>query len=260
MIIKKFFYLILILFFLAMVGMAEAFSITPTKILLTIEPGKTSELFVEVENNEKQNMVFAGKVLGVRQDNEGRPVFLSDYTVAEQWVKPKIDKLSLKSGAKEKIYFTVQVPTSTPAGAYYLALVIQSVSIGGDVGLTGQIASLLNLENSGNIEVLLDGNLSVSNWRGREIFREKLNLGNKLLAHSFRFLQPELSLTKKSVYLPGLYQVKVDVSYGKTNQQAAESVYVWYWPVWSKIAGLILLFLMLAIFVRLGRIFRRRRG
>lgn len=291
MVMKKFFYFIFILFSLAIAGAVGAFSISPTKILLTIEPGKSSEVFVEVENSEKQDMVFAGIVLGVRQDNEGRPIFLSGYSVAEKWVSPKTDKISLKSGAKEKVYFTIQVPTGTPAGAYYLALVIQAVSTGGDVGLTGQIASLLNLqvsgtvsesvkinkwefneqksdkdnwkfslnlENSGNIEVLLDGNLSISSWLGREMFKEKLNLGNKLLAHSFRFLQPEFNLARKNIYLPGLYQVKADISYGKTNQRAAESIYVWYWPVWSKIIGLVLLFLVLAAFVWMRGILRRR--
>lgn len=288
---KNFFCLVSVFFSLVVVEAALAFSISPTKILLTIEPGKSSEVFVEVENNEKQDMVFSGMVLGARQDNEGRPVFLANYTAAEKWVKPKTNQISLKSGAKDKIYFAIQVPTNTPSGAYYLALVVQSVSAGGDVGLTGQIASLLNLqvsglvsesvkinkwefseqkfdrdnwrfllnlENSGNIEVLLDGNLSVSSWREREIFKEKLNLGNKLLAHSFRFLQPEFNLAKKSIYLPGLYRVKVDISYGKTNQRVVESVYVWYWPVWSKIVGLVLLFLVLVMFVWLGRRLRLR--
>lgn len=289
---KIFFYLVFILSFLVKAGIAEAFSISPTKILLTIEPGKSGEVFVEVANSEKQDATFANKVLGVRQDNEGRPVFLSDYTVAEKWVHPKIDKIFLRSGSKEKMYFTIQVPIGTPAGAYYLALIIQAASMGGDIGLTGQIVSLLNLqvsgvvsesvrinkwefneqksgrdnwrlllnlENNGDIEVFLNGNLSVNSWRGREIFKEKLNLGNKLLARSSRFLQPEFSLAKKHIYLPGLYQVKVDISYGKTNQLVSGSVYIWYWPVWSKIAGFILLFLTLAMFVWLKRIFKRKK-
>jgi len=282
---KRFFCLISILLSLAVFEAAWTFSISPTKILLTIESGKGSEVYVEVENNDKQEMFFSGTVLGVRQDNEGRPVFLSNYTEAEKWVKSKTGQLFLKPRAKGKVYFTIQVPTGTPAGAYYLALVVQSMSTsslatGGNVGLTGQIASLLDLqvsgmayesvkvnkwefnkqqssderwkfsldlENSGNIEVFLAGNLSISNWRGREIFKEKLNLGNKLLAHSFRFLSPEVDLDNRNIYLPGLYQIKVDINYGKTNQQVVNSVYVWYWPVWSKIIGLVLLFLFLIV-------------
>ena len=247
---KIFFCFVVISFGLFFGKSVQAFSVSPSKILLTLEPGDHKTISIKVKNNENKDLIFAGSVVGVRQDNQGKPVFLTGYTEAERWIKLEQQEVLILSDQEDILNFIINVPKNTPAGSYYLGLVVKPSLDNKGMGLTGQIVSLLNLqvggiikeelvinkwdidkekiskesfvfdltlENKSNIEIDLKGKIVVYDWRNKLISENDIYLGNKLLAYSSRFLKPQIKISKRSWFSP-YYSVKIDINFGKTNQ------------------------------------------
>lgn len=259
----------LLIFFVFFVGIlpARAFGISPAKILLTIDPGVSQTVVVKITNDEKTDLKFGLGVWGMEQDQQGNPVFTRGEDVAETWVYPENNLVTIKSGQTKDVNFIIKIPIDAWAGSYYLGLFAEPVWPKGEQGsintrlvsmLTLQVSGLVNesllienwapqkntysekkwkfdllLKNSGSIETEMRGTLALRNWKGEEIFSQPLVLGNKLLAGAKRALQPEMVL-RDDIKLPGLYQAQIKINYGRTNLSAGALAYVWYFPVWSR--------------------------
>ncbi|TSC84214.1 MAG: Uncharacterized protein G01um101413_509 [Parcubacteria group bacterium Gr01-1014_13] len=272
-----------IIFFIAVIP-ARAFEISPVKALFTIDQDISETMVIKIKNSEKNDLVFKLNVLGMRQDENGRPVFEKGIDAAESWVYPENNFVNIKSGETKSVNFIIKTPADTVAGSYYLGLTVEPVLEKSDqASLSARLVSLLtlqvkglvkesveiekfeslkniftekklkfdlNLKNNGTIEVLMQGKIGIRNWRGEEIFSEPIILGNKLLAGSKRVLHPEIIL-KNNISLPGLYSAQVKINYGRTNQIVSAISYVWYFPKWSKIIlAVMILFIGFLIFWR----------
>jgi len=270
----------------------RAFSISPAKILLTVDAGASRTVAVKIKNDEKNDLNFRLGVLGMRQNEQGEPIFTRGEDAAENWVYPENGQVNIKSGATKDINFIIKIPADALAGSYYLGLFAEptlskekpanvntrlvsllTLQVSGMVneslviekwepltGVSGEKKWKFNLllKNVGAMEVDMRGMAALRNWKGEEIFSQPLVLGNKLLAGSKRALQPEIIL-RDDIKLPGLYQAQIKINYGKTNQPVSSIAYIWYFPAWSKVvlAGLgavllILLVLMAKKLVKRG--------
>lgn len=285
--IKKICILVLLLGIFVAVKPAQAFSISPVKALVTIDPGTTETVVVKIKNTEKKDQIFILSVFGTQQDNAGLPIFARGLEEAESWVYPENNTVKLKPGETKSVNFIIKTPDSAIAGSHYLALAVEPKlinNVGNTVNsrlvslLTLQVAGQVNeeilvekwnalvnfsskknwkfdlkIKNSGVVEVLMKGLLAVRDWKGDEIFSEPVVLGNKLLAGSYRVLSPTVIL-KENINLPGLYQVQIKIKYGLTNQNTSAITYVWYFPVWSRVlGGVFLIILLLFIFLKIKR-------
>lgn len=271
-----------------------AFSIAPARILITINPGTTEKFAVQVRNEEKNQEEFQIKILGFKQDGQGKPFFAENVDVAEKWVRADAERLVIKPGESKSVNFSITAPPAVAPGSHYLAIAAEAAPKAREnkvtVNLSGQVASLLFLQiggmvnesaqitkweslkdwtagqdwkfnlqlvNNGDVEVIMVGNIKINNWRGQNIVEEKINLGNQLLAHSVRFLRPEIKLRNKSVYLPGLYQAQISVKYGKTGQTTTALTHIWYVPKLAWVAVGILAATVMAIAVSMKKLFAR---
>lgn len=256
----------------------RAFGISPSKILLTIDPNTSQTVVIKINNSESKDLDFKLGVLGLKQDDSGKPVLGGDLTDAENWVYPENKTISIKAGQAKIANFILNVPDKTTPGSYYVGLFAES---GGEVGarivslLTIQVAGVVNesiliekwlpvknsasnrerkfevnLKNNGDVEVQLKSVLSVRNWKGEEIFAEPLILGNKLLAGSRRVLSTSVVL-KDNIKLPGLYQSQIKINFGLSNQMTSAIAYFWFFPQWSQVFLIIfgILIFGLVIFV-----------
>jgi hypothetical protein len=235
-------YLIFLLTFFIAALPARAFEISPVKSLFTVDPGTTQTIIVKIKNTlpfipplkgEGQGVGFKLNVLGMMQDEDGRPIFARGIDAAESWVYPENNLVNIKSGETKSVNFIIKIPTDAVAGSYYLGLAVEPVlEKGGQTSLATRLVSLLTLEvkglvqesviiekwepsarlgeqndleikklkfdlglkNNGTIEVLMHGQIAIRNWKGEEIFSEPIILGNKLLAGSKRALHPEIIL------------------------------------------------------------------
>ncbi len=289
----KFYLLTLFIFFIAALP-ARAFEISPVKSLFTVDPGTSQIIVIKIKNSEKNNLAFKLSVLGMQQDEDGKPIFSRGIDLAESWVYPENNLINIKSGETKSANFIIKIPADAVAGSYYLGLTVEPVlsEKNDQASLSTRLVSLLtlqvkglveesvaiekwapsasrrndleikklkfdlNLKNNGTIEVLMRGAVAIRNWKGEEIFSEPIILGNKLLAGSKRVLQPEVIL-KNDINLPGLYSAQVKINYGRTNQVVSAIAYVWYFPKWSKIVlGMMVLLVAFLIFWRVKRVRR----
>lgn len=246
----------------------KAFGVSPVKILTTIEANTSQTVVLKIENSEKKDLVFKLGVLGVKQDDSGKPLFERGVTEAENWVYPENSTLLVKTGQTKSVNFIIKIPKNTLAGSYYVGLFVEpssGESASSNVStklvslLTVQVAGTVNesilidkwlakqniskdrewqfdlsLKNNGDVEVPLKGILSIRNWKGEDIFAEPLVLGNKLIAGSRRVLSPTIIL-RDDIKLPGLYQSQIKINYGLTNQVSSAITYVWFFPQWSQV-------------------------
>lgn len=288
--IKYFFYILGIFIFFIAARPARAFGVSPAKILLTVDPGSSQTVAVKIKNDENTSLNFKLGVLGVKQNEQGGPVFTRGEDASENWVYPESNPVNIKPDSVKDVNFIIKIPADALPGSYYLGLFAEPVwPKGAQANVNTRLVSLLTLQvsglvseslaiekwaplagvsgekkwkfdlllkNVGAIEMDMRGSIALRNWKGEEIFSQSLVLGNKLLAGAKRALQPEIVL-RDDIKLPGLYQVQVKINYGKTNLSASSLAYVWYFPVWSKVVlVLAVLLIVVLIFWRIKRVKR----
>ncbi len=263
---------------------AQAFEISPIKMLVTGDPGNNYTVALKIKNTDAVSMVFDTSVFGMKQNESGAPVFERGINEAESWVFPENGQVSIGAGEVKSVNFFIKIPKDSLPGSYYLGLSAEPAVKKQSGAVSGRLVSLLTLqvsgevreslrinqwkkisgldadnwkfalelENVGTVEVPLRGEVVVRNFFGQEVISEPLVLGNKLLANAKRSLGQELQVHDK-IKIPGLYEVGVRVVYGKLGLSVSRTEYVWFIPFWSKLAagGLGLLIVVLVIRKRL---------
>jgi hypothetical protein len=254
---------------------ASAFSVSPTKTEITVNPGDEQVVNIKIKNNVPAVAIYQLKVVGVRQESGGAPIYGAGLDVAENWIAPAKETVGVGGTDWQTVGFNIKIPKKVLPGTHYLGIVVASKTQG---ALAGQVISLLavrvagtvnevltistwqavksftservwqfngNLKNSGSMELPLRGELSIYNWLGQTIYRAPVVLGNDLLPQSERWVESSLPAQIK-FNLPGPYRARLKVAYGLTNQLAAQSAVVWYVPVW---VGVVVVILMIGLVI-----------
>ena len=277
-------YLVFVVLSLLFVSVADAFTVSPSKSIFTIDPGVEKQIKIEVKNTDNKNYEFRAKVVGVRQKNDGTAEFLSSISKAEKWVTVKNNAILIEQNKKDFFIFDIAVPKSASAGSYYLGLVIYPAAPdNSQLGVMGQIISLLNIQvggkaqesieitkweldknnlakdelifwlnlaNNGNMDLDLHGKVTIYDERKNVVEERNINLGNLFLAGSVRFAKPEIKLQKSTV-LPHIYSAKVTVKYGLLKQEVISTSSFWYFPIAAKVVGVIFISFIIVGFLYL---------
>jgi len=270
---------------LAFAPKAEAFSISPSRFLVTADAGTSQKIAIKITNDQASGLQYSLSVLGASQDNKGYPVFSSGSDDAENWVHPDSQSVSLAPMETKTVSFNISVPKTALPGSHYLGLAVEPAnSESGQVSLSGRLVSILTLqiagkvneslevikwrpakeffygnnwkfeldvENSGDIEVPAACEVSVSDWGGRKLSAQTVPMGNQILAGSLRSLKP--AIFASGIKWPGIYQAKAQLIYGKTRQTVFAVADVVYIPLWMIAAGILLILILFALAVRLFR-------
>lgn len=277
---KKIFLIITIWITISFTTPANAFSITPSKMLLTMDPGNNKSISIEVYNTGNTDQYFAARILGVRQDNSGKPEFVRGINEAENWVKIKENNILIKSKQKNNINLEIVVPKDVRSGSYYLAIAIRpQTQTDNTSAIIGEVVSLLNIQvsgtayenivitkwafdktksnknnwvfdlnlaNNGNMDADMTGSIIIKSWKGDELIRQNIKLGNKLLTNSVRFLNPKVDLSNNLIF-PMVYQSSIEIKYGLLGQSTVATEYVFFLPLWSKVLGSIVVILIIVV-------------
>ncbi len=268
---------LVVLSFLSVTSVS-AFSISPLKYTISLDIGDSQDLMVTVKNDSNTDKEYQAVIVGVQQDNQGRPIFKSNSDVAENWVKFKNEKTILKSNENKDFVFTISIPKNTPPGAHYLGLGAQennNQNIGGRLmtivvlqvaGIANEALALdqfypvkkyffnknlvyfLQVKNIGNIDLSLKANVQTYDFRDKIIDSSPINLGNKLFAQSNRSAEIHPDTIDKLIW-PGRYRSIIVINYGLTNQQIIGSINFWYWPVWFLCLVGVVIVLILLFFI-----------
>lgn len=269
---------------------ANAFSIKPTKYLITADPGTSQKVTIKITNTEKKDLKFKLGVVGVKVDDNKRPTFINGYDIAESWVKTETNELNVVAGKEEYASFIISVPKNATPGAHYLGLSAEQVNYSGaSVGVSAKLITLLSLQvsgtiieslqiekwfakkeiyqdnnwkfgltikNLGNIELPLKGKMEIINKKEKIVYSKDVYLGNELFVDSNRSIPIEAKINKNDL-LPGQYQARISIIYGKTSQRAVANVNIWYLPKWVKPAAVVILILFVSTATL---IIRRKKG
>ena len=85
-------------------GSAGAFAISPLKQQITVAPGAEGQIVaVAVLNEEAQKMSYAMKVMGAKQLENGRLVYGTGISPAEQWVRAETGSVEIEPGQTKDV-------------------------------------------------------------------------------------------------------------------------------------------------------------
>ncbi|KKQ27492.1 MAG: hypothetical protein US42_C0008G0003 [Candidatus Magasanikbacteria bacterium GW2011_GWC2_37_14] len=273
------FYCLLIFASYFFVLKVKATTISPAKYLITLASGDTGNVAVTIKNDENTDVEYSFSVLGVKQSELGGPLFLSGLSEVESWIVPEIKQISIASGEEKNINFKINIPATVYSGSYYLGLAVQKINLpGSDVGLSGRLITLLNLQvagearevlqinefnlnqklsknredftfvlglkNQGNVDLPLKGEIKILDWKKKEISNQEVYLGNNLLPSSNRRLT---LIFDKSLSWSPVYFAQVVVDYGRTKQVAQKTIFINNLSVTYIIFGFIFLILLYLI-------------
>lgn len=257
---------------------AKAFSISPLKYTISLDPNDSKDLVVTVKNDSSQKKEYEAVVAGIQQDNLGRSIIKSNSDIAENWIKYQNKKININGGETGDLIFTINIPKNALPSAHYIAIGAQEknkesvgaqlmtivvLHIAGTVNellvlekfdsikkyyFNKKLNFLLQLKNTGNIDLALSGKLEIYNFKNNIVNSSPINLGNKLFSQSNRTANFSPIFTDKILW-PGWYRSLVVVDYGLTQQQIVGGTNFWYLPVWFLSVVIALLVLIILFFV-----------
>lgn len=262
---------------------ASAFSVSPLKHILTLDPGDNQTVLITIKNSDSVGHQYKLAVESVTQDNQGRSVLVRGRDKAESWVSGAEKEIVIDAFASKMAEFKIFVPANASPGAHFLGLLAEETSRATeDIGVGARLAVVLQLQvaglvtekaeiikwqtdnwhfdknlnlslavkNNSNIEVPAQGKFILRNFFGEEIYQDVVNIGGKILPQTTR--ATVLDFFAIDLKMPGIYNIEVDLSYGLTGQTLRANARFWYLPVWSwwAAAGIILAAIFLLIKIK----------
>ena len=277
---------VLLLSFFILPVKTFAFSISPIRSEVVLDQGSSFDLKLKIINDEDETLNFKLGVIGVKQDEAGRPIFLENIDDAESWIRPNLEQITLFPGDSEELIFNINVPTDIYPRLHYLGLKVDSLSESdGEIGITGSLVSLLalqvageateelkivtwgaseyitwnknwnfdlSLKNVGNVKMPLAGKLSIFSPSGEVIYNKDLYLGNEILPDTIRIFKEDVNLINLNKI--GFYKTRIDIQFGQTRQMSSYDYHVFFVPVWLvSLLSFVLAILMIFLFFIFSR-------
>ncbi len=282
---KKGFILITALIMFGFIYSAQAFSISPIKQTVTLEQGTGRAIKIKVRNTEKNTTKYKIEVIGVKQNEDGFPIYGVGIEEAEKWVKSEQEFVEVAPGKEVEASFVINVPKGALPGSHYIGLSAEPILTGEGKNFSGKLISLLLLEvsgdvnetlsilkwsgekqvywnlqniklnaifkNEGSAELPINGRLRLYNWLDKKVVDEEVFLGGVILPDTQRKSEV-LIPAKNNWYFPGVYRAQLDLVYGRTSQKISVQYPFWYFPPsWLIVGGIILLLGIIALFKKI---------
>ena len=147
---------IILVFMLLLIFIQPVFALTisPVRMEIKGDPGKTVNGQIELFNEQNETKIFysSSQNFEARGDS-GAPYFLPDTTKGlASWITVQ-ESVTLQSQERKKIPFSVQIPKNAEAGGYFAAILWGTSPAkeqgGGQVSIGGKLGVLILLSVSG---------------------------------------------------------------------------------------------------------------
>lgn len=246
-----------------------------------MEQGTSKIVKIKIRNNEKNTAKYKISILGVKQDEEGYPIYGSGTEEAENWVSSEQDFVEIAPSKEVEASFVINIPKGVFPGSHYVGLSAEPILFGEEKNFTGKLISLLLLEvsgtvdeslniikwsgekqiywnlknikldavfkNEGTAEIPIKGRLRLYNWLDKKVVDEEVFLGGVILPDTQRKNEVLLPI-KNGWYYPGIYRAQLDLVYGRTAQKTSVQYPFWYFPPsWLIVGGLFILLIILLL-------------
>ncbi len=238
--------------------------VAPARQTVAIDSGKTENLQIKFFN--ESTTPVAGNLKAVDfivTGNDGSPILLEDQI--NDWVKLPYDKASIASGDVLRVNFKVNVPKDAQPGGRYVAIIFEqtgqisqssadesvslisprivgllSIRVNGPVIESsfvnvfktpkflefGKIPVYFEILNKGGYHINPKGQVTLTNWLGKEIERVTLEDKN-IFPDAKRIYETKLGQT----WMFGKYKVGLTANYGDTGKTLFAESYIWVMPV-----------------------------
>ncbi len=148
-----------ILFFgigLILIQPVFALTISPVRMEISGDPGQTLHGQIELFNEQDETKTFYSSTANFEaRGDSGAPYFLPDTNKGlASWVDVQ-ESITLKTGERTKIPFTIRIPVGTEAGGYFAAVLWGTSPAGqqgGQVSVSGKLGVLILLSVKGEIK------------------------------------------------------------------------------------------------------------
>jgi hypothetical protein len=134
---------------------AQALTVSPARVELAADPGTSITEEFTVINEQGADQVYYTSVENFEAQGEsGTPNFSTTKEGLSSWVQV-VDKVTIKSGEKVKIPFTVNVPQDADAGGHFAAIFLSTIppaTKGGEVSVGAKVGMLMLLKVNGDIK------------------------------------------------------------------------------------------------------------
>ncbi|MDP2672131.1 MAG: hypothetical protein Q8O68_01320 [Candidatus Daviesbacteria bacterium] len=238
--------------------------VAPARQTVAIDAGKTENLQIKFFNESITPV--SGNIKAVDfivTGSDGSPILLEDQI--NDWVKLPYDRASIASGDVLRVNFKVTVPKDTQPGGRYVAIIFEqtgqlsqtsetesvsavsprivgllSIRVNGsiiesafvDVFKTpkfmefGKIPVDFEILNKGGYHINPKGQITLTNWMGKEIERVTIDDKN-IFPNVSRIYDAKLGQT----WMFGRYSVGLTASYGEQGKTLLANSFVWVVPI-----------------------------
>ena len=259
---------------------AAAFTITPLRHTVVLDPGETKELPLFVVNDEQQPLTVSGEVDAFTIDSETGQAVFGAKDEAKNWVKPVSGERTVEPGQHGELEFAITVPKDATPGAHYLGIFAKQSPGPGTVGIGARAGALLflhvsgsvreelvrddfsadsrwlffgspniflQLHNEGTIHVIPQGEIQVVNARDKVVATLPLNSESEAIYPGSKWRQV-YHLEKISWTNIGPLTIRLQTQYGITKQVISDEVKVWYVPM-VVVGPVVVVVVLLSFFV-----------
>ena len=249
---KWFLFTFVLLIQLLFAQTAKAFSVSPLKFEITVDPGSNESLKILVGNTELVTKQFRFTSVPVTMDEHGHPQYGTVGMGASSWIKFQPTLYNINAKGKREITVTVSSPAGSEPGTRVVAVIIQEESQNiGTVGLSPRIAiplyitvagkvseslrisswqpeqkvfssldwpTHLTLRNEGTVRLPIGGKVIVRNSQNEIVSENIINLGNELFPNTNRSLSLVVNGGKIEPFFPARYTANIFIQYGASEQ------------------------------------------
>lgn len=238
--------------------------VAPARQTVAVDPGKTENLQIKFFNESISPVSGNLKAVDfIVTNSDGSPTLLEDQV--NDWVKLPYDRAVIPSGDVLRVNFKVEVPANATAGGRYVAIIFEqtgqlsqesdnetasliaprivglvSIRVNGPVTESafvnvfktpkflefGKIPVYFEIMNKGGYHISPDGQVTLSDWMGREVERVTIEEKN-IFPDAKRSYESKLG----STWMFGKYKVALEANYGESGKTLLAENIVWVVPV-----------------------------
>jgi hypothetical protein len=231
----------------------QAFSVSPLRHTMVVDPGKTAVAEVEVFNIEDTAIKLVPEIDAFRIHPDTGHAQFGEIDDAKGWIVVNTNEFTLGPKEKKIVRFTVNVPPGTVPRSHYLGLFLKEKSFNSQIAIGKRIGTLLFLHvggdvqekmelqnfsilktktkklvsiqtiNTGSIHLIPAGTIEFFNIFGKKVAEKQVNFeGRKVLPGGV--WRNSLSLNDLKY---GILYVHLNLNYGLTEQKITEKITFW---------------------------------
>lgn len=239
--------------------------VAPARQTVAIDAGKSTTLEVKFFNQSETPISGNIKAIDfIVTGNDGSPILLEDQE--NDWIKLPYQKATIAAGDVLKVNFRVEVPENSQPGGRYIAIMFEqtgqildaaslnesasavssrivsllSIRINGPVTESafvnvfkvpkflefGKIPVYFEISNKGGYHINPKGQITLSNWMGKEIGRVTIDDKN-IFPNAKRSYETSIGET----WMFGRYKINLVAGYGESGKTVLDQSFVWIIPV-----------------------------